>query len=113
MSLEQEILTVEFHKDTHIDLIFTETIRFDGYNVPHYKNEWKGVRENFGLIVEVPHLEIEFWKGNKLDIRVIENDKKDNYMTVEITGVPDYQEDGFIGQLALINKQSIKIVTFH
>lgn len=113
MSLEQEHVTVEFHKDTHIQLIITETIRGIGYNVPHYKEEWKGVRENFGLIVEVPHLEIEFWQGNKLYVRIIENNKNDDYMTVEITGVPDYQEDGFTGQLALINKSSIKIVAFY
>lgn len=113
MSLEQEILTVEFHKDTHIDLILTETIRFFGYNVPEYDNEWIGVRENSGIIVEVPHLQIEFWKGNKLQVRVIENDKDDDHMTVDIVGVPDYQEDGFVGQLALINKTTMKIVELH
>lgn len=112
MSLEQEIVTIEFHKDTHIDLVLTETIRGMGYNVPEHDKEWIGVRENFGLIVEVPHLQIEFWEGNKLEVRIIENDKDDDKMTVEIVGVPDYQEEGFIGQLALINKLALKIIEF-
>jgi len=112
MSLEQENVTIEFHKDSHIQLILTETIRGLGYNVPEHNEEWKGVRENFGIVVEVPHLEIEFWEGNQLNVRVIENDRDDDHMVVDITGVPEYQEEGFIGQLALVSKMDIKITQF-
>jgi len=113
MSLEQEKVLIEFHKDSYIDLLLTETISFQGWSVPTNEKlvDGKVVDEGCGLIVETPYLQIEFWEGNQLGCRVLENDSTMDEMLVEIIGVPDYQEAGFIKQLAYIPKVDIKIIS--
>jgi len=112
MQLKQEIALIEFTEDTHLDLIITETIRYQGVSQRPFNGlECCGVSEQWGLRVEVPYLQIEFWKGNQLQVRILESREEDNYMTVDIVAVPEHQEHGFIGQLAIIDKHTMKILS--
>ena len=112
MSLEQEKVLIEFHRDSVVDLIITDTIHFKGFT-PNVKEGFIDGRladEGGGLLVEAPLLQIEFWQGNQIACRILENDSTMDAMLVEIIGVPEYQEHGIIEQMAYIPKTDIKII---
>lgn len=113
MSLEQEKVLIEFHRDTVVEVLITDTIQFMGFTPDRREGFIDGnlVDERGGIIVETPYLQIEFWEGNQLACRVLENDATMDSMLVEIIGVPEYNEHGFLDQLAYVPKVDLKIVS--
>lgn len=113
MSLEQENILIEFHRDSVLDILITDTIRYMGYNLPQKDEslvDGKVVSENWGIIVETPCLQVDFEEETQLAVRVLENSQEMDCMLVEIMGVEECGEHVFVDQLAYVKKVDIKIV---
>lgn len=117
-SFDNHVVSVEMIRDENLVVFPTNEIKFAGYN-KYPKDEYElglvesnyiaPAREQWGLKVRTPHLELPLDEGDQLIIRILAADDQDDYVDAEIVQC-EYSE--FEGDLCRLHKESFQVYTF-
>ena len=117
-SFDNHIVSIEMLREENLTVFPTSEIEGVGYS--EYPKDGKELglvesnyivpaREQWGLKVRTPHIELPLDEGDQLILRILAADDEDDYVDAEIVQC-EFSE--FEGDLCRLHKESFQVYTF-